>query len=224
MLLTPLLAEHPEAAADIVRHTPLWVAGVLAGLTALGLWAARTRQVHFNRLVAMPLVMGGLALWGVQSAFGASGRLAELLALWAACCAALLALGTRLAPPVGAAYEAATRSFRLPGSWVPMGLILVVFLMKYGIGVQLALEPTLARAPGFAFAVTALYGLLSGLFAARTLRVLPLARPAPALAPFARSQRISRRRSGVSSHRACPALHRPPHCIQRFIHPHRRPP
>lgn len=75
MLLTQLLAEHPEAAADIVRHTPLWVAGVLAGLTALGLSAARTRQVHFNRLVAMPLVMGGLALWGVQSAFGASGRL-----------------------------------------------------------------------------------------------------------------------------------------------------
>ena len=112
--------------------------------------------------------------------------LAELLALWAAGCAALLALGTRLAPPVGAAYEAATRSFRLPGSWVPMGLILVVFLMKYGIGVQLALEPTLARAPGFAFAVTALYGLLSGLFAARTLRVLRLARPAPALGPFAR--------------------------------------
>ena len=108
MLLTQLLAEHPEAAADIVRHTPLWVAGVLAGLTALGLSAARTRQVHFNRLVAMPLVMGGLALWGVQSAFGASGRLAELLALWAACCAALLALGTRLAPPVGAAYDAAT--------------------------------------------------------------------------------------------------------------------
>ena len=47
-------------------------------------------------------------------------------------------------------------------------------------------EPALARAPGFAFAVTALYGLLSGLFAARTLRVLRLARPAPALAPFAR--------------------------------------
>ena len=186
MLLTQLLAEHPEAAADIVRHTPLWVAGVLAGLTALGLSAARTRQVHFNRLVAMPLIMGGLALWGVQSAFGASGRLAELLALWAACCAAVLALGTRLAPPVGAAYDATTRSFRLPGSWVPMGLILAVFLMKYGIGVQLALEPALARAPGFAFAVTALYGLLSGLFAARTLRVLRLARLTPALAPFAR--------------------------------------
>jgi hypothetical protein len=182
MLLTQLLAEHPEAAADIVRHTPLWVAGVLAGLTVLGLSAARTRLVHLGRLLLMPLVMGGLALWGVQSAFGASGRLAELLALWAACYAALLALGTRLSPPAGAAYDAATRTFTLPGSWVPLGLILAVFLMKYGIGVQLAMEPALARESGFAFGVTTLYGLLSGLFAARTLRVLRLARPAAARA------------------------------------------
>lgn len=186
MLITTLLSEHPSAIADIVRNTPLWVAGVLAGLLWLGFSAARSRRVHLNRLLAMPAAMGALALWGVQSAFGATGQLAGLLGLWALCYAAVLALGSRLAPPAGARYDVATRSFALPGSWVPMGLILVVFLMKYGIGVQLALEPTLARAPGFAFAVTALYGLLSGLFAARTLRVLRLARPAPALAPFAR--------------------------------------
>ena len=182
MLLTQLLADHPEAIVDIVRHTPLWVAGVLGGLTVLGLSAVRTRAVHFNRLVAMPLTMGALALWGVQSAFGAGGRLAELLALWAACFGGVLALGTRLAPPAGARYEAATRTFTLPGSWLPMGLILAVFLMKYVIGVQLALEPSLARHADFALAVTALYGLLSGVFAARTLRVLRLMRPAPAMA------------------------------------------
>ncbi len=180
MLITTLLAEHPSAALDIVRHTPLWVAAVLAGLTALGLSATRTRSVHLGRLLLMPLIMGGLALWGVQSAFAASDRLAELLALWAACYAAVLAVGTRLAPPAGARYDAATRRFRLPGSWVPMGLILVVFLMKYGIGVQLAMEPPLARDAAFAFGVTALYGLLSGAFAARTLRVLRLARRTPA--------------------------------------------
>lgn len=118
--------------------------------------------------------------------YSASGRRSLVaLALWTAMLCRPAGRWARLAPPVGAAYDATTRSFRLPGGWVPMGLILAVFLMKYGIGVQLALEPALARAPA-AFAVTALYGLLSGLFAARTLRVLRLARPAPALAPFAR--------------------------------------
>lgn len=185
MLLTTLLAEHPEAVADIVHQTPLWVWGLLAGLAALGLSATRRRTLHLGRLVLMPLVMGALALWGVQSAFSATGRLPELLALWAACYAALLMIGLRMAPPAGARYDAATRSFELPGSWLPLALILAVFLMKYGIGVQLAMAPTLARDAGFAFTVTALYGLLSGLFAARTLRVLRLARgsgPSAALA------------------------------------------
>ncbi|QTD43937.1 DUF6622 family protein [Ottowia testudinis] len=180
MLLPQLLAQHPEAAADIVRHTPLWVAGVLAGVTMLGLSATRPRVMHLNRLLLMPLIMGALALWGVQSAFGATGQLAGLLALWAVCCAAMLAVGTRLAPPAGTRYDAATRHFTLPGSWVPLGLILAVFLMKYGIGVQLAMAPSLSREASFAFAVTALYGLLSGFFAARTLRVLRLMRGTPA--------------------------------------------
>ena len=71
----------------------------------------------------------------------------------------------------------------MPGSWVPMLLILAVFLMKYVIGVQLAMEPALAHNNSFAFVVTAIYGALSGLFAARTLRVLRLMRrPATRLA------------------------------------------
>jgi len=44
------------------------------------------------------------------------------------------------------------------------------------------MEPSLARSSGFALTVTALYGLLSGLFAARTLRVLRLARSPDPLA------------------------------------------
>jgi len=181
MLLTQLLAQHPEAIVDIVRQTPAWVGALLAGLLWLGFSATRGRDVHVGRLVLMPVAMGGLALWGVQSAFGATGHLPALLALWAAGYAAVLALGGRLAPPAGTRWNAATRSFHLPGSWVPMGLILAVFLMKYAIGVQLAMAPELAHDNGFALAVTALYGVLSGLFAARALRVLRLARRAPAL-------------------------------------------
>ena len=176
MLLTQLLVQHPEAVIDIVRRTPPWVGGLLAGLLYLGLSAVRDRDVHIARLLLMPVAMGGLALWGVQSAFSATGQLPALLALWAAGWAVVVLVGTRLAPPAGTRWNAAARSFHLPGSWVPMGLILAVFLMKYAIGVQLAMQPALAHASGFAFVVTALYGLLSGLFAARTLRVLRLAR------------------------------------------------
>lgn len=183
MLLTTLLAEHPSAIVDIVSQTPTWVTALLGGLLVLGYSASRGREVPIGRLLLMPLAMGGMALWGVESAFNGTGRLPELLAVWAAGYAALLALGLRLPVPAGVRYSAALRSFHLPGSWLPMGLILAVFLLKYAIGVQLAMEPTIATHPGFAYPVAAVYGLLSGIFAARTLRVLRLLRgPATAAA------------------------------------------
>ncbi|MBZ0226255.1 MAG: DUF6622 family protein [Comamonas sp.] len=175
MLLPELLITHPGAIVDIVRQTPAWVGALFTALLWLGFSATRNRDVAPVRLVALPAAMACLALWGVLSAFSASGQLAALLALWVGCFAALLAWGPRLPVPDGTAWNAATRRFHLPGSWAPMGLILAVFLLKYGMGVQLAMAPQLARHGGFALAVTALYGLLSGLFAARTLRVLRLA-------------------------------------------------
>ncbi len=181
MLITTLLRQHPGAIVDIVRGTPAWVGLLLAALLALGYSNTRERSVPTARLVLLPLSMLGLALWGVQSAFGASGHLAGLLALWALGFATVLAVAWRGAAPAGTRYDPATQRIHLPGSWVPLGLILAVFLMKYSIGVQLAMEPALAQQPGFASAVSALYGLLSGLFAARALRVLRLTRPAPRL-------------------------------------------
>lgn len=175
MLLPELLIAHPGAIADIVRQTPAWVGALFASLLWLGFNATRDRDIASVRLIALPATMTCLALWGELSAFGASGQLAALLALWAGCFAALLAWGLRLPAPDGTFWNAATRRFHLSGSWAPMGLILAVFLLKYGMGVQLAMAPELARNGGFALAVTALYGLLSGLFAARTLRVLRLA-------------------------------------------------
>lgn len=175
MLLTQLIIQHPSAIAEVVRHTPPWVAGLLAALVALGLSAVRDRNVHIGSLVLMPLAMLGLALWGVQSAFGGTGQLVALLALWLLGYGAVAAIGLRLAAPAGTRYDPASRRFRLPGSWAPMVLILAVFLMKYVIGVQLAMEPALATQAGFALVVTGLYGVLSGVFTARTLRVLRLA-------------------------------------------------
>ena len=175
MLLTDLLIEHPEAIATIIGKTPAWVGGLLAGLAWLGFSAARVRNVHIGRLALMPVAMGGLALWGVYSAFGSGGRLAEVLAVWVACYGAVIAAGWNMQAPEGTAYRAATRSFHMPGSWVPLVLIMMVFLMKYGIGVQLSMEPSLASHAGFEFTVAALYGALSGVFAARSLRVLRLA-------------------------------------------------
>ena len=52
---------------------------------------------------------------------------------------------------------------------MPLALITAVFALKYAVGIELALQPQAAQQPAFALTVCALYGALTGLFAARAL-------------------------------------------------------
>lgn len=165
----------------ILANTPLWVWGLLAALLALGISQMFTRSASLTRLIFLPAAMIGLALYGILAAFGAAPL--ELLA-WGAT-AALAVLGVlRLPLPVRTRYDAATRRFTLPGSGLPLLLILGIFLTKYAVGVMLAMQPSLGRDALFAPAVSAAYGVFSGIFLGRALRLWRLAkRPVVALAP-----------------------------------------
>ena len=59
---------------------------------------------------------------------------------------------------------------------MPMALIMAIFLTKYFVGVELALQPTLAASGEFALQIGTLYGIFNGLFAARALRLWRLVR------------------------------------------------
>ena len=58
-----------------------------------------------------------------------------------------------------------------------MLLILGVFLTKYVVGVELAMQPALALDGPYTLAVGTLYGVFSGIFAGRAARLWRLARP-----------------------------------------------
>jgi Family of unknown function (DUF6622) len=159
--------------AEILRHTPLWVFGLFALLLALGLQQARARNVGLARLALLPLLMLGLSFNGVASAFGA--RLLPL-ACWAAALAAVAAGSLVLPPQPGAAYNPALRRFSVPGSWLPLALMMTIFFTKYAVAVASARAPELARADAFAATASLAYGVFSGLFFARALRILRTAR------------------------------------------------
>jgi hypothetical protein len=93
-----------------------------------------------------------------------------------------LALWLQPAAPSGTLYAATSRSFYIPGSAMPLGLILGIFLTKYFVGVELALQPALARDSSFALQIALLYGVFNGLFAARALRLWRLVRRSAAFA------------------------------------------
>jgi hypothetical protein len=162
---------------QIITHTPTWVFGLLALLLWLGGRQLRAGQVSLVRMVVMPVAMAGLSVYGVWSAFGGTplAALAWALALLAVCALALL-----LAPPTGARYHPESRSFSMPGSALPLALMMGIFFTKYAVGVALVMHPGLARETTVALAVSALYGAFSGGFAARALRLWRLVLRTPA--------------------------------------------
>jgi hypothetical protein len=172
MLLT-LLLHNPQALAAIVRGTPSWVWGLLAGLLVLGATQLRDRTAGLARVALMPAVMVAFSALGTWSAFGRTPIGAAVVAAWlltAAAVAAVLALGRGQG-----SYDASRREFRLPGSVVPLLLIAGIFLVKWGVGVEMALQPSHAGDAAFALSVAVVYGVFSGLFAGRAARLWKLA-------------------------------------------------
>ncbi|MFT3814067.1 MAG: hypothetical protein QM740_11890 [Acidovorax sp.] len=182
-MLLQLLIHQPQAIVQIVRQTPAWVWGLLAALLWLGASQLSARTASLARVMAMPLAMAAFSAYSLASAFGGAGQPGLTLAAWVAAAATTAALALRLRPlpPAGTRYESGARRFHLPGSALPLALILGIFLTKYLVGVELALQPALARDSGFVLQIAPLYGVFNGLFAARSLRLWRLARR-PALA------------------------------------------
>jgi hypothetical protein len=72
-------------------------------------------------------------------------------------------------------FDAHTRTFHVPGSWVPLVLMVGIFASKYVVGVALNLHPELMHEATFTLGFSALNGAFSGVFAARAIRLWRLA-------------------------------------------------
>ena len=152
---------------DILHHTPVWVFGLLAVLVALGLQRLRARDVTPRSLFVLPIVMALLSAFGLYQSFGASAIAA---AAWAVAIAGSLVVGRSLVPRAGVQYSTGTGRIRIPGSWVPLALMMTILFLRYVAAVTLALHPALRVDPAFVAAIAFAYGLSSGAFAALAVR------------------------------------------------------
>lgn len=169
----------------ILSHTPVWVWGLLTALIALGLSQTRQRRLAPWRLLMLPLVLFGLGLWSMAPGFMA---LPLSALVW------LLALGTGASLLAGRPAQASTewrpvdQRLRLPGSWLPLSLILGIFSLRYAANVGMAMNPGWRSAPELLLSLALLYGGISGLFLGRALALLKLTR-VPAAVPLRSSSR-----------------------------------
>jgi uncharacterized membrane protein len=159
---------------EIVRHTPVWVWALLAALLVLGrLTQLRTRTVSRARLFVLPAVLGALGLTSTATAFQPA---APAMAAWGVALLLGALLGQHLPTPTGARWDATGRRLRLPGSVLPLLVILAVFTLRYTASVALALHPAWREMREVALPLAAVYGAIAGLLLGRMLALLPRAR------------------------------------------------
>lgn len=151
-----------------LSRTPPWVFAVFIVLVLLGYQQSRERVVGSARLMLLPAAMLCYSLYGVGSSFG----LAMFpLAAWVGGFVCVVVLGVRVLRPKGVVYSAAARSFRVPGSWLPLAAMMTIFAVKYLAGFAFARDLALVHQPWFIGSVSLALGLLSGVFSARAIAI-----------------------------------------------------
>ena len=149
---------------QILQRTPVWVWPLFAALLYLGYAQSKTRRVPKARLFALPAALLGLSLYSMSATFGAT-RFG--FAAWLAGGMLALMLNRILKQPAGVGYAPDTRAFTIPGSRLPLILMMAIFAVRYAVAAAIAVDASLREASAFVGIAGLAYGFLSGMFFAR---------------------------------------------------------
>lgn len=154
--------------SQVISHTPRWVWAILVAITVIGIKQMAQTTVSSTRLAAVPVLLGALSLAAVVAAFG--GR-AEVLVAWGLGVALVVAASQWLVGPTQARQVGAGQ-YSLPGSVWPLLAMWSMFALRYITSVTLLLHPAWKQGTLFSLLIPIACGALSGLFLARSLRIL----------------------------------------------------
>ena len=150
-----------EFISQVLKGTPVWVWAILVTLIVLGVKQLRSRVVTRYSVLIAPVVFLFIGLM-------AAGRGPIGFSAWALTLIATAAFTFFVWQPTGGArYDASTDRLNLPGSVIPMLLMLAIFLLNYVINVTLAINPALRTELPWQVGPAIILGALSGVFFGR---------------------------------------------------------
>ena len=155
---------------EIIKHTPIWVFVLLFLLIVLGYNQSKTRVIKPKVSLILPVVMISLAIQGILTNFSAP---AIAIVSW------FVGLGFTLWLLSGAKQVSDENHYcvmenglvEVAGSWMPMFVIIMIFSMKYALGVSAALQFTIIENVNFIVLVSLLFGALNGLSISRAWQI-----------------------------------------------------
>ncbi|MDC8773730.1 DUF6622 family protein [Roseateles albus] len=154
---------------DIFGHIPTFVWAILALILMMGLLQSRDQWMARRRLMLVPTIWLAYGVWGVVSSFGYS---AGAVLAWVFGLVASQMLVRRSGWPGGCRFDSARGQFFVPGSWLPLALMLGIFMAKFAVGMSAALQPELLDSSAFASSFSALFGAFGGAFLGRSRNIL----------------------------------------------------
>jgi hypothetical protein len=151
---------------QIVSHTPVYVWALLAFLIYRGWLASQDRETSLRKVALIPLVMVGLSVTSINGNGPLGDGVWGLWALGAVASAAAIWQFSRREIMVNRAAGTVLQR----GSWMPLALMVAIFVTKYTVAVMSAIHPELPHSVPFAASVAVLYGVFNGLFLGRLAR------------------------------------------------------
>ncbi|HVE10382.1 MAG TPA: DUF6622 family protein [Paraburkholderia sp.] len=151
---------------EIIQGTPIWVWVLLVYLLSRGFKALHSGTAPLSRLAIIPVVFAG---WGILH------LLTYPLAGWSAALAWIVAAlagvlgGVFIASRSRFIVDPAANTVMLPGSVVPLVLILITFATKFWLGFELATVTNLSMLGLYTVIDAAVSGIVAGVFGGRFL-------------------------------------------------------
>jgi hypothetical protein len=108
-------------------------------------------------------------LFGVLFAFGFK---IFPLGLWLIGLATSTFTGYKLFPVKGLTYHPLQKHFFIPGGWLPLVVIMVIFFTKYTVAIMHGFNSTLVNNHIFILSLSLAYGCFSGYFVSRAVSLV----------------------------------------------------
>jgi hypothetical protein len=150
--------------AEIIHGTPIWVWVLLVALLSRGLEALRSRTAPLSTLAITPLIFAG---WGIVHLI--SDPLAGWFAVIAWIAGSLIGIagGVVMANRSRFVVDPIANTVMLPGSVLPLLLIVVTFVTKFWLGIEIATVTDLSSLGTVVLIDAAVSGVVAGIFGGR---------------------------------------------------------
>jgi len=154
--------------SELLTGIPIWVLFLFFGLLYLGYSQTKTREVSRGRITLIPLVMLSLSLYGVLRA---PHSIVLAVLAWVIGLRFAFSINTKIQHGAGVIFHENSGRFVVPGSWIPMMLLMMVFFAKFFLGFLTGSHFVNPDSFRFILISSCISGLISGTFANRALQI-----------------------------------------------------